>query len=199
MGTLRKFDLERVRRHYGCVSFVETGTGSGHSLEYATGCGFKSIHSIEIVVHLAEAARFRFSADKRVEVWRGETSEALPKVLKGLSNLPCLFWLDAHFPNGADYGLGEYGADDDLEARFPLEREIELIKAARPDCKDVILIDDARMYVDGNFSAGALPKDWPPLRGLNRNIDFIRKAFAATHGIVVDHADHGYIMVCPRL
>ena len=62
----------------------------------------------------------------------------------------------------------------------------------------MILIDDARIYQSGQYSAGDLPADWPPLQGIRlEGIGFIRKAFP-DHGVVVDYSDQGYVMCVPR-
>jgi len=107
-----------------------------------------------------------------------------------------MFWLDAHFP-GAHHGA-DYSAERCVETRLPLERELQAI-AERGAVHDVILIDDARIYQPGPYDAGNLPDDWPPLQGVTRSLDFVRALFGATHNVVVDYADQGYVMVCPRV
>jgi len=199
MGTLAHFNLAGVRVLHGLRSFVETGTAGGDGTEQARLAGFDPIHTIEIVPELAGAARFRFSAHKQVQVWEGSSGKCLPMILKELPPEPALFWLDAHFP-GAHHGA-DYGAEKDAAVRLPLDDEIRMIRAARPMAKDVLLIDDARIYVPGPYGAGDLPADWPPLAGIRRGsdrLDFIRELYGNTHGMIVDYADQGYVMVFPR-
>jgi hypothetical protein len=122
----------------------------------------------------------------------------MPKILQGLPEGPALFWLDAHFP-GAHTGA-TYDAEKDAGRRLPLEAEIEAIARARlrSGARDVLLIDDARIYQPGPYAGGDLPADWPPLAGIKRSLDFVRDLYRRTHGIVVDYADQGYVMVVPK-
>jgi hypothetical protein len=108
-----------------------------------------------------------------------------------------LFWLDAHFP-GAHGGGQDYTAEPSVIVRLPAALEVDLIRKARPAERDVLLIDDARIYQPGPYDAGNLPDDWPPLAGIERSLRFVRDAYGATHGIVIDYADQGYVMVCPH-
>lgn len=197
MGTLAHFDLALLARIHGLVSLVETGTAQGDSLAVAARVPqFQQLHSIEIVQELHEAARARFKSDERIHVWHGDSLGTLPAVLASLPAGPCLFWLDAHFP-GAHSGA-DYAAEPDVVRRLPLQAEIELIRTARPDARDVLLIDDARIYQPGPYGSGDLPDNWPPLAGATRSLDFIRTNYGGTHGMVVDYADQGYAMVVPR-
>lgn len=198
MGTLAHFHIDVMRKRHGLVSFVETGTGAGAAVLQAVKAGFTAIHSVEVVDELVEAARRQFQKVPSVKIWRGASREVLPLILKELPAGPALFWLDAHFP-GADYGIGAYDAEQDLARRLPLEEEIAIIRRQREGQRDILLIDDARIYQPGPYSGGDLPADWPPLKGVKRSLDFVREAYSRTHGIVVDYAQQGYVMVCPRI
>jgi hypothetical protein len=186
-----------LRKRHGLKSFVETGTGDGLGVAIALQAGFEAVHSVEIVSELVLAARKRFAHEPAVKIWAGDSRQVLELILRELSGEPALFWLDAHFP-GADYGLGSYDAETNVGRRLPLEEEVELIAKARPDCRDIVFIDDARIYQPGPYGGGNLPDDWPPLKGLKRSLDFVRNAYSKTHGIVVDYAQQGYVMVVPR-
>lgn len=196
MGSLSHFNLEGIRVVHGLHSFVETGTAHGLGVEQARAAGFEVIHSIEIVRELAQAAISAFAHDSRVTIWNGDSREVLPMILKDLPPRPALFWLDAHFP-GAHKANGDYGAEPDVGRRLPLADEVRAIRNARGDIRDVLIIDDARIYQPGPYGAGDLPPDWPPLQGIERNLDFLRE-YRGTHGVVTDFADHGYVMVFPH-
>jgi hypothetical protein len=158
------------------------------------------VHTIEIVPEIAAAARFRFKDHKQVQVWEGSSGRCLPLILKELPADPCLFWLDAHFP-GAHHGA-DYSAESDAAVRLPLDDEVRMIRAARPDARDVLLIDDARIYQPGPYGSGDLPPEWAPIKGVERSakrLDFIRELYGKTHGMIVDYADQGYVMVFPRI
>lgn len=198
MGTLARFNLAAIRELRGLASFVETGTGDGAGVAQALQAGFGQIHSLEYVEALALSAATRFEKHSEVLIHQGDSGKLLPQVLRQLPAGPAFFWLDAHFP-GADYGMADYETEADAAVRLPLMREIELIAAWRTRKRDVILIDDARIYQPGPYAAGNLVDDWPPLRGVERSLEFVRRAFGDTHGIVVDHADQGYVMVFPKV
>jgi hypothetical protein len=198
MGSLARFNLPGLAQVHGLKHFVETGTAQGDSVALACQVkAFASLHSIEIVPELATAAKARFEKDERVVIWQGDSVTCLSMVLRDLPPEPALFWLDAHFP-GAHSGA-KYDAEPDAKKRLPLEDEIALIRQARDGIRDVLLIDDARIYQPGPYSGGDLPPDWPPLKGIQRDgIGFIRAAFGKTHGVVVDFSDQGYVMVVPQ-
>jgi hypothetical protein len=107
----------------------------------------------------------------------------------------CLFWLDAHFP-GADAGMKDY---DDVKyetLRLPLVNEIETICQLRKKCKDVLIIDDLRIYEDGPFENGNVPVDALPFE--DRNINFIYQSFKKSHVILKSYLDEGYILIFPK-
>jgi hypothetical protein len=197
MGTLAHFDMAGLAQRHGLKHFVETGTAQGDGLALAAQVrAFQTLHSIEIVPALVAAAKARFASDARVTVWEGDSGAVIPMLLRDLPPEPCLWWLDAHFP-GAHSGA-DYAAEADVHRRLPLAGEIAAIRAARAGVRDVLLLDDARIYQPGPYGAGDLPPDWPPLAGVERSLDFVREAFGSTHGVVVDYSDQGYVMVVPR-
>jgi hypothetical protein len=199
MGTIAHFNLSKIRSRYGCLHFVETGTGSGASIEHARGFSFKTLFSIEMIPQLAAAAQRRFSDDSRVRILNGATTTVLPEVLNATPvHEPVLFWLDAHFP-GADFGENlAYDAEKNVDLRLPLERELEIIKRLRPLARDVILIDDLRIYIDGPFSNGPLPPLAQTLPPEARHIDFVERLFGDSHKCSKLYDHEGYIVLQPR-
>jgi hypothetical protein len=198
MGNLAHFDLRAIRETHGLKSFVETGTGDGNGVVKALLAGYEVIHSIEIDPELASLLKLRFRKNPMVTIHEGDSRELLESIVRQLPLEPALFWLDAHFP-GAELGIQPYGAEPDPDKRFPLRREVDTILGIRRGIADVILIDDARIYQDGPYRLGPIPPDWKPLEGLERGLDFIRDGFRDTHGVVIDYADTGYVMVTPRM
>jgi hypothetical protein len=198
LGTIAHFDLPKIRSRYKCRYFVETGTGSGRGLEYARNAGFEKLFSIEIIPALAQNAQAHFMQDDRIKIFHGESRILLEDVLaKVPPAVPVLFWLDAHFP-GADYGLAAYDAEKDVGRRLPLQNELETIRRVRPQLRDVIIIDDLRIYIDGPFSGGNIEEYRQTLPPEARNIDFVRE-FHATHTCqkIFDH--EGYLLLEPRM
>lgn len=195
MGTLMRFKLEEFVERFNLKTFVETGTARGDSLAYAASFKkFEHLLSCEIMPLLAAGACCRFNEDPRISVLRMESG--LFMRLVAASDLPpALFWLDAHYP-GAGFGLGEYDGDGPEHERLPLWRELQQIHAHR-DGRDLILIDDLRIYETGNYEDGPLPEDTPGTPVPN-GADWIRAQFAPTHDAKVILRDQGYLLLLPK-
>jgi hypothetical protein len=194
MGLLLRFKLDEFIPKYGLKTFIETGTARGESLAYAaTRPEFTTLLSCEIEPLMVAGAVARFNEDGRIKILRMESSLFMRLVCRsGLP--PALFWLDAHYP-GADCGLAGYADEADASLRLPLREELERIAAHRAG-RDVILIDDLRIYETGDYEDGPLPDDTPgtPTPG---GADWIRQMFARTHRSVTVTRDQGYLMLLP--
>lgn len=181
MGNISHFDLTEFEH---IDTFVETGTGYASSTRILKK-HFKDGYSIEIHPGLIAEAKKELPD----VVFINNISEVGLKQLLPNLNKPVLFWLDAHYP--ADYGLGNLN----LEITLPLERELKLIAQRIGKYKDIILIDDARIYLKGNFQSGNLPPSHIGLDG----IDFIYQLFSEDlYNIKVDFEDEGYISIIPK-
>lgn len=129
--------VRRFGRRFGMRVLVETGTYMGDMLA-ATAGSFERLHSIELSETLHSRAAERFRDQPHIHVHQGNSETLLPHVLAQVSD-PCLFWLDAHYSGGVT-------ATGDRES--PIVLELQCIFDRRCD-RDVILIDDARMF-DGH-------------------------------------------------
>jgi hypothetical protein len=194
MGTIRRFALDRIARRYKTSIFFETGTFKGDGVQFAMSVPFRQLISVEIVPELAEEAKRRFCSNQIVSIVNGESAEEMEKILPRLKG-NCLFWLDAHFP-GADAGLTQYDDNIDEAVRLPLKLEAGIIHQLRPRGRDVIIMDDLRIYEDGPYHNGNVPKDAMPRS--NRNIDFVFENFGATHDIHRLFEDEGYLLLLPK-
>lgn len=193
MGSLRQFDLGRIIRDYRVQNLFETGTFRGDGISYALQWPFKKIISVEIVADIARDAAARFHGEQKVEVIQDDSVSALRHALPALQG-PCIFWLDAHYP-GADAGLTAYDAADE-SLRLPLEKELEAITEIRKEGRDVFLIDDLRIYEDGDFENGNVPADARPKTA--RHIDFVHRFFGHSHKLLRCYKDEGYILLFPK-
>lgn len=147
MRTLRLSDAMPPSEHYkrrvlahsgrGLASFVETGTFRGDTVE-AMRRRFSAIWSIELGHDLALAAQRRFARWPHIEIIEGDSAAVLPTVLPRIEG-PALFWLDGHW-NG-----------DELTApgHHPLMDELRAVLARGE--RDVILVDDVRMFGTGDY------------------------------------------------
>jgi len=183
MGFLKNFKLES----YGCDVYVETGTGGGTSLAKATP-HFKRYYSVDMDYEKVQEARDKF---KNAFIWHELSTAALEQWLKNdlLPNEKVLFFLDAHFP-GSDY----HGAPYDVSApnAVPLKEELELIKKYRPNGKDVIICDDARIYTMAPFEYGNV--EWLQVPG---GYQFVYDLFPASN-VKLLHDEEGYIVIDNR-
>jgi hypothetical protein len=193
MGKLAHFSLDNMLRLFGLQHFVETGTGGGDSLLIACQQPFKTLWSCDIEPLLIERLRPTLQ-DERVHLFLGQSVQMLD-LLPLLPTDPILFWLDAHFP-GADYGLRPYGAETDEAIRLPLQQELALIKRHRPANPDVIIIDDARLWLDGPFEPlhpELLAACMPSQRG-----EAVFAVFADSHDITVLYDQQGFVVITPK-
>lgn len=133
--------LEYARR-FGTPALVETGTYLGEMVE-GTRTLFQRVWSVELDDSLYRAAAERFRGLPHVSIIRGDSAEVLPRIVRDEPG-PILFWLDGHWSGG----ITACGTLD-----TPIVAELETI-LDRPGEEDVILIDDAREFGQG---------DYPPL------------------------------------
>ena len=199
MGTLRFFNLQPLMETFGCRYLFETGTGIGDGVQYASYYAFERLWSVEIHPDIAATARDRFAGDPRVTILDATSEEAIAAVLPTIDRAtPILFWLDAHFP-GADFGLANYQDEKDVDRRLPLERELELIGRLRHPCRDVLLIDDLRIYEDGPYEMGPMPDYAQTLPPELRNIGFVERGpWARTHDLQRFKEHTGYLVLTPK-
>jgi hypothetical protein len=195
MGSLYRFNLPALQTSLGLAVFIETGTGNGDSLAHAAEAAFDRLFSIEISAVACKAAQRRFAHDARIEIIGLDSVGGLTRVLTELAptTQPALFWLDAHFPGAPN--LATYDAEPNPDLRWPLESEIRLIRQMRTARRDVIIIDDLRIYIDGPFGNGNAA---PVVRTPTRSLDFIIDCFKDTHNYSIMWEDEGYMMLSPR-
>lgn len=194
MGSLSRFDLNRIIEEYKTLNLFETGTFWGDGVAYASQFQFNKIISAEIIPEIAAKAKFRFIADDKIEIIESDSIAALKKRLPHLKG-NTVFWLDAHFP-GADARLADYSSENDEEFRLPLNKELAVISAYRKNFQDVLILDDLRIYEDGNFQNGPVPPKAMP-KG-KRSLRFVYEYFSKTHYIFKSYLDEGYILLFPK-
>lgn len=194
MGRIKRFNLRNLMLLSKAEFFFETGTWKGDGLAYASKYGFKKLYSSEIVEPVAVKAIERFKADPRIHIITDSSVNALKTHLEKIDQ-PCIFWLDAHFP-GAEEGLNDYNDFKEESVKLPLQKELEIIAARKQRFNDIIIIDDLRIYEEGNFQNGNLPKTvLPPII---RNTDFAEVLFGDTHKITKRYEDEGYLILLPK-
>jgi len=198
VGVLAQFDLERLIADYGCRYLIETGTGLGKGLDHAATFDFDQIYSIEIMHNLALAAALRFAKNHKVTILHAKSERGLKEALEEIpQDAPVLYWLDAHFP-GADFRLATYKGEKNENVRLPLERELRLLAELRDLSRDIVLIDDLRIYEDADYEEGPAKEDHQPLRPEFRHVRFVDELLGATHIIQRSTRRTGYLCAYPR-
>jgi len=126
------------KKKYKINTLIETGTYEGEMI-FALREDFEKIISIELDKTLVIEAKKRFSKDKNIKIIMGDSGDKLKSILKSIS-CPCLFWLDAHYSGGKT-------------ARGKKETPVvkELKEIVRHSNKNVILINDANNFGEGNY------------------------------------------------
>jgi hypothetical protein len=199
MGSLSACSVDTLRRQYHCLHFIETGTGMAAGIGHARTFPFDSLVTMDIETSLCALAHRAFRDDPRIRIYNAESQTVLPIVLEHIPrDEAILFWLDAHFP-GADYDIRSPRAEWRDHIRLPLETELKIIKAFRPADRDVILCDDLRIYLDGEFETGNIPEEYRAVCPRHRGIEFVYEIFGQSHVINLDFHDHGYLCLTPRL
>lgn len=178
-----KFDIK---------NFVETGTGDGTSMEIVLKQSkIKNAYGIELDEGRCQSVSER--NQDRLEMYCGYSHEQLPQLVEQLNSDPTLFWLDCHFP-GSDYDGLPYDSEPDPVKRIPLETELNILKEKRDLSNDIIMIDDLRIYKDGEYENG----NWDMRKTIGgEDADFIDQIIGDTHLIIEHCMDQGYIIAFP--
>jgi len=195
MGELFFFRIGVYLKEFAADTFFETGTGYGFGVQFARIFPFKQIFSVDIVASEIQRLLPAFSSDPRVHLIAGRSTDAMRQVLPQVPG-NMIFWLDAHFP-GAHHGLQAYGAETDIDTRLPLEQELALIKELRPGKRDVILIDDLRIYETDKFEWGNMNQIGQT--GLGKTDSrFLYTTFQETHDAYRFLNHSGYFALIPK-
>jgi len=189
MGSLSRFDIEGLKRDYNLSSFVETGTFEGDAVEMASQTSFFPIFSIELVPKYWDLSVKRFSGkEDSINILLGSSKERLPDIIPNIQG-SALWWLDAHLPSLCGMRV------DSIEDKFPLETELRFMAASRDLSKDVIIIDDLRIYEEGPFKAGNSPKIYTFYQS---GAGFIEDILGKTHICTKMYEDEGYVVCTPK-
>lgn len=200
MGSLRFFNLKDLQLRYDAKTFVETGTGYGHGVEYAQTVDFQDIYSIEIFEKIVNDLTPKFANDGRVKLVHAPSLEGLNKVVREIKG-NAIFFLDSHFP-GADVGGAGFGDEKDEDLRLPLLKEMEFVKNNRLDkgFKDIVLIDDLMIFDEENTYPDQAWKnklDISPRRDKNCWKQILNM-FSQTHTAQVFKENSGYVIFSPK-
>ena len=197
MGGLVRFDLKKIRSDFNLERLVETGTGMGNSLAWAVGSGFSELHSVEFTEELFEKCRQRFSTNKNVHLTHGKSGDFLRRMVSADSaNLPTLYFLDAHFIGGADFGMVSHSDSIRESESLPLLNEFDILLGIDLS-SSIIIVDDARIYFSGKFQNGEFP-DFARRREESSALLERAGRLGESHTTYLLNEDDGYLILAPK-
>jgi hypothetical protein len=79
---------------------------------------------------------------------------------------------------------------------MPLEQELTLIDRLRPDSEDVIIVDDLKLYEDGDYANGNIASNFANIHDSLRNLHFLQNLFPSKV-ISRCYLDDGYLIIQP--
>ena len=139
-----------LQEETGIEAFVETGTLTGESAEWASML-FDEVVTIEAKEDIATRARERLSKFSNVRVVHGDSSRVLSQVLRD-TQWPAILWLDAHWMGPGSNTAGEGGVE------CPVSEEIQYARRG-----DIVIVDDARLFM-APPPRPHNPMKWPQLK-----------------------------------
>lgn len=196
-------NLQPTFEDFQIQNYVETGTGGildsygQNSLLQVSQLKIENLkmHSIEILDRIYNEAVEYFKDNTNVYMHLGNSHDELPKVLDELDEKPTVFFLDAHFPDSyRDAYNREIIKDDPDYIKIPLEGELRIICQKRDVSKDIIVIDDIRIYQEGPYENGNFQNK--ELHG-GENLNFVYELLDETHIIVESYLQEGYLICFP--
>lgn len=190
MGMLTRFDLRKIKEVFDISHLIETGAWYGDGIKYALDYDY-SIESCEINDKFYMIVKDRFET-RDVRIFHGGSI----KFLQTASDIPALYWLDAHLP-----GLYLHHSSKQIFSQsenLPLEYELTVL-ATKEHLKDsILIIDDLRIYLKGR---GIVYEDGQVLEGSKQNFDPIKwfdKNLSETHTLEISYTDTGYLVAYPN-
>jgi hypothetical protein len=200
MGEINIFDLTPYVEKHNCKTYFETGTGKGVCLSHALNFDFDKFYSVDLDEDLIKEAKDRFIGYPLTLI-NDYSSKALEQYVPVLDSSPVFFFLDAHFP-GADFHKMSYEESIRTykEEAFPLHLELQSIKKSRNTDKDVFLIDDFKLYEEGDYEFGGW--DYSGLQeelGLVTKSQFIYDLFKDTHTFEKSLRHQGFLFIIPKI
>jgi hypothetical protein len=200
MGEINIFDLTPYVEKHNCKTYFETGTGKGVCLSHALNFDFEKFYSVDLDEELVTAAKNRF-VGYPLTLINDYSSKALEQYVPTLTQEPVFFFLDAHFP-GADFHKMSYEESIRTykEEAFPLHLELQSIKKSRNTDKDVFLIDDFKLYEEGDYEFGGWAySGLQEELGLVTKSQFIYDFFKDTHTFEKSLRHQGFLFIIPKI
>ena len=191
MSELYNINIKEFRDKYDIKNFVETGFYQGTGVSYAIDIGFDEIYSVDIKREYINNGMKKFKEFDNIYLFNNTSVSYLKAILESINGERTLFWLDAHLP-------AMYNVEHDPNNKAivtPLKNELLIIKDKIGIEKDVIIMDDARIYIDGPFELGNFPDKH---NYIIESADFIYDIFKETHNIELSYKETGIFYLTPK-
>lgn len=201
MGELSIFNLSKLIETYETEIYFETGTGEGISLKHSLTYPFKSIYTVDLDEDILNSVKAKVN-DPRIKFINDFSSNALKNEVPKLpKDSACFFFLDAHFP-GADFHKTTYenSIREHKQESFPLEIELNAIINARDISRDIIVIDDFKLYEeDVRYEHNGNPiKHILDELGIKRDSSLIYEKLEKTHDFHKSYRHQGFLFATPK-
>lgn len=185
--------LKDLLEFFNINNYLETGVGYGDSLNEVFKLGIvNNFYGVELDSSLCDHLK-NSSFGPYLMLKNGYSKDELEPLVISMDSNPTLFWLDAHFP-GSDFNQVPYDSEQDEEKRIPLKVELQIISSKRNLSKDVIIIDDLRIYKDIPCGGGS----WAFKKSAGAdNCNFVYDILGQTHIIIENYKDQGYLLAFP--
>lgn len=146
----KRLCLLQLRQQHKNNILVETGTFMG-DMAKSMSPYFKKIYTIELSKELYYNTSRELNYISNISFFHGDSTYVLPEILKDI-NEPAIFWLDGHY----SAGITARGEKD-----TPIMQELDAIIRSKHARNHIILIDDARLFVENSEH-----KDYPTINEL---------------------------------
>lgn len=135
------------KERYSLDMFVETGTFTGVTAKWASKHFFQ-VHTVELREEYYEVAEHNLLNLRNVTMYLNDSRNALPEIINNVGNYGTLFYLDAHWSRGVNYGRPMIDS--------VVIEEILLINEFAEN-NHVIIVDDSHRFGTEN---------WPTKKGV---------------------------------
>lgn len=136
-----------MKDKYSLNTFVETGTYTGVTAKWAADRFFQ-VHTVESQKEYYDIAERNLLTLSNVVLYLNDSRNALPEIMNNVGNYGTLFYLDAHWSEGANYGRPLIDS--------PVIEEVIIINQWE-NKNHVIIVDDAHRFGT---------KNWPTKYGI---------------------------------
>ncbi|MCX8519664.1 MAG: class I SAM-dependent methyltransferase [Methylophilaceae bacterium] len=192
MGMLSRFRLDSLSAN-GITQLIETGTGDWKSITHALELGWQ-VATVEISADLYETNRQQFEHQPNFSITLGNDNDFLLAIAPQHPT-PRLFWLNSNLQNGIN-SLQQATHPTNHPAPFVLQRSLEIL-LDKDTQQDWIIIDNARLYVEGMFGHGKCPETLQQFSSMSTLRPLLER-FSATHDIRLCRQDEGYFVLAPK-